>query len=88
MNNILGGRDDVAHQPMLVPKTRKIALSCGTKISAVCVFILSQRVTDGRTESRQLYCARRAVKTSVKSKACLEGQCVRILTKLAYMVIC
>ena len=42
----------VAHQPLLVSKTRVIAVSCGINISAVYCLVLSQstRVTDRRTD--------------------------------------
>jgi len=60
-----------------VKKTKRIALSCGMKISAVGYFVVSQsqstRVTDGQTELRQLYrasmrCMRRAVNVEVCSR--------------------
>ena len=42
----------IIHQPVLVPETRVIAVSCGIKISAVHHLVLSQytRLTDGRTD--------------------------------------
>jgi len=51
---------DIAHQPLLVSEV--IALSCGTKISAVCTFVLSQstRVTDGETEKQNYNCQKLA----------------------------
>ena len=44
----------IAHQPLLVPSSRVIALSCGMKISAVHHLDLSQstRVTDRRTDGQ------------------------------------
>ena len=44
---------DIAHQPILVSKTRVITLPCvNIKISAVCYFVSSQstRLTDGWTD--------------------------------------